>query len=68
MRGKEQVQGNGAAVDGAEEKAGLEKSNDSAVDPQRHSVRAGDLDAFTIGHMAFVKVGVTESSLSPGKR
>ena len=53
---------------GAEEEAGPEKSNDSDMDPQKHSVRAGDLDAFTIGHMAFVKTGVTESSLSPGER
>lgn len=68
MRGKEQTWGRGAAVDGAEEKAGLEKSNVSAMDPQKHKVRAGDLDAFTIGHMTFVKIWVTESSLSPGER
>lgn len=55
-------------MDGAEEKAGLEKSNVSAMDPQKHKVRAGDLDAFTIGHMTFVKIWVTESSLSPGER
>lgn len=68
MRGKEQAWGSGAAVGGAEEEAGPEKSNDSAMGPQKHSVRAGDLDAFTIGHMAFVKTGITESSLSPGER